>query len=91
MNSASVSAYTVLLDIFSEGRMTAAEFETLYLFMFKNDPGGLDPAVYEALNGLFGHVDAFCSNLSLRQQTLDGIGPEELRRAAQNVRDQLQS
>lgn len=89
MKSSPSRPYVTLLNAFIEGRISASEFEELYLFMFKNDPGEFDPKTYDALNTLFGQVDAFCADPALREQTSDGIGPGELRRAAQAARELL--
>lgn len=89
MSLAAVAPYVSLLVAFLEHRLTPAEFEILYLFLFKNDPGGRDPEVYRVLNDLFGEVDAFCDDPGLRAKTSDGIGEEELRRAARIARERL--
>ena len=89
MSSSSAASYLTLLRAFVEGRLTPTEFETLYLFMFKNDPGGRDPETYQVLNALFAEVDAFCDDAELRAETSDGIGSDELRRAAEIARQEL--
>lgn len=47
--------------------MSADEFESLYLFMFKNDQAAYQEEVYQVLDDLFADVDAYCSDPSLRQ------------------------
>lgn len=77
-----ITTYVVLISAFVEDRLTASEFEQLFLALFKLDPGGRPQFEYAALEQLFGDVDAFVDDVGLRQQTLDGIGPDELRRSA---------
>lgn len=82
MTPPQVAPYVALLTAFLERRLTVGEFETLYLFMFKNDPGGRGSETYEVLNALFGEVDAFCEDPELRAEASDAIGLEELQTAA---------
>jgi hypothetical protein len=86
---ARLAPYFVLLQACVDRRLSLGEFEAIYLFLFKNDPGGLQPEEYEILNDLFGKVDAYCSDVDLRAATTDGIGPDELLAAIQLTLDKL--
>lgn len=78
-----------LLTAFSEGRILPSEFESLFLFMFKNDPGNLDSETYDVLNACFVEVDAFCEDSELRALTSDGVDADGLRQAARLACDRL--
>lgn len=77
------SAYLTLLGAFAEGRITADEFESLYLFIFKNDREFYGGQVYEVLNTLFGQVDAYCGDESLFSP--GDLSPDGLRVAAERA------
>lgn len=53
------------------GVSAAPDFETHYLYMFKNDPTRWPPEVFHVLDDQFGDVDAYYGESSLR-------GPEDL-------------
>lgn len=44
---------------FVEQRITAVEFETVYLALFKDDPTQRDPRIYRVLAALFHDVDDY--------------------------------
>jgi len=83
--------YVTLLRAFLDERLTAPEFETLFLQLFKHDPGRRPPQEFDALQTLFGEADAYCADPELRLETLDGIGDSELRAAAHTALEALPS
>ena len=58
--------YTLLLSQFIHSEITAYQFETSYIKMFKNESGEISDEIYNTLNDLFSDVDAYCDNLNLR-------------------------
>ncbi len=61
-----ISVYTHLIEEFLNETLSPVAFETAYLDTFKKDQGSHPEAEYEILNDLFGNVDAFCADPSLR-------------------------
>ena len=55
------------------------------MHLFKNDPGGRAQSEHAVLEALFEEVDAYCADPELRQQTIDGVGDEELKDAARKA------
>lgn len=78
--------YFALLTAFVEQRVSADEFEAIYLSLFKGDATMSDTA-YRPLNELFVAVDSYCADEDLRD--LDDLGPNELREVATATLDQL--
>jgi hypothetical protein len=74
--------YVILLSAFTERRITAREFEQLYMAIFKNDPNKWEPLVFGILDSLFGDVDEYCSDPVLRAE-VGGMDDEELRVSAE--------
>lgn len=67
--------YTLLITLFVTGKITAHQFEMLYLNMFKGESGLLSEKDYGVLNELFHDVDAYCSDPDLRgEDDLDDQG-----------------
>jgi colicin D/self-protective colicin-like immunity protein len=77
-----VLPYVILLSAFIERRITAAEFEQLYMVIFKNDPTEWRSPIFNVLDSLFGDVDDFCSDPVLRAE-IGGMDDEELRVSAE--------
>jgi hypothetical protein len=84
-----IAPYLTLLEHFTNGAMSAQDFEAQFLKLFKNDTTDWSDVEYAALDELFGAVDAFCADPTLRdetdldeQQLLDAgrIAMEKLRR-----------
>jgi hypothetical protein len=77
--------YAVLLRLFSEGGMTADEFEVVFLRLYKLDPTQWPADLFAVLDSFFADVDAYCPDDALRADT-GGLDEEELRgRAAQTL------
>ncbi len=62
MSKDELKDYFSLLELFQSGRITAQEFETRYLQLFKSDNRLFPEAIFEVLNGLFSDVDAFVAD-----------------------------
>jgi hypothetical protein len=52
-----LSRYRELIARFLDGSMSLDEFEDAFFPLFKNEGGIEDERVYEALNGVFVHLD----------------------------------
>ncbi len=75
-----LSNYIALIDSFLAGRISASDFESRYLKLFKEEREIPPKQVYEVLNKLFSDVDAFCDDPSLRNHY--SIDERELRECA---------
>ena len=69
--------YIALFDALVARRVTVAEFEVIFLAMYKNDPTSWPRAVFDALETVFGTVDEFCEDEQLRAE-VHGLGPDEV-------------
>lgn len=84
-----LAEYQDLINRFVGGRLGVAEFETIYLRMFKEDSTKRPEAEYEILNDLFSAVDAYCGNPAFRQPF--SLNEEQLRAEAQSASRALAS
>ena len=75
--------YSGMIEDLLEGRLTATEFETQYLLSFKQEPESLRDDIFLILDRLFGDVDAFCSDASLRGK--DDLDEGQLRQRAREA------
>lgn len=75
---AAVSKYVELIERFASGAIDAPTFELAYLKMFKNEPARLPATAFAVLDQLFGDVDAFCADPTLRGNS--DLDEETLRR-----------
>lgn len=73
--------YAVPLRAFVEGRLTAAEFEVLYLAVFKGDDTIHGPPVFNVLDRMFAEVDEYVDDPDLRARA-GGTDEAHLREAA---------
>ena len=94
MNNESVSSYSLadysrVVKAFVDGQLSAVEFESVYLRMFKKDDAVRPEAHYNILNSLFGSVDAFCSDRSIR--TVQDLDDEQLHNDAKAALSDLDS
>ncbi len=85
----SVAPYAVLLRLFVDGRMTAAEFELVFLRLYKVDSTPWPSELFGVLDGLFGDVDAYCVDDEVRRE-VGGLDADELRHRAANTLRQLE-
>jgi hypothetical protein len=70
--------YRPLISVFINKEISASEFESRYLALFKRDKGKVGGEKFEVLDRLFGDVDAYEPDPELRKQVQGGIGDEEL-------------
>ena len=68
MRPATLDEYTALMRSFVEGGMTALEFESAYLSLFKNDSTLWSGPEFTILDGLFADVDAFVADPTIRDE-----------------------
>jgi hypothetical protein len=79
MNSL-ISSYKDLIILFTEKKeITASEFETEFLKLFKSDES-YDENLYEIIKPLFYAVEDFCSNIEIRDD--DDLDENQLAEAA---------
>ena len=83
-----LAPYVVILRVFTEGRMTATEFETVYLRLYLDDPTRWPDDLFGVLDGFFTEVDRYCENPVIREET-GGIDDVELRAFALELLHQL--
>ena len=72
-----LTAYRDLIRAFLEEQLTAVEFETRFLAMFKDEEKPFESSVFDILDRLFSDVDAFCADESLRDE--EDLDEQELR------------
>lgn len=69
--------YVALFSAVVDRRVTIAEFEVIFLAMYKNDVTPWPKEVFSALDTVFGAVDDFCEEEALRAE-VHGLGPNEV-------------
>ncbi|WP_369745609.1 colicin immunity domain-containing protein [Paenarthrobacter sp. AMU7] len=67
----SVAQYAVLLRLLVDGRVTADEFEALFLPLYKGDRTKWSEEIYEILDQLFYTVDGYNRDPALRDNDVD--------------------
>jgi len=83
-----ISAYIDLIDRFIERRVTAPEFERLFLQMMKSEHRTLGELTYPILQELFEVADAYVERPELRTEAED-LDDEELIASAARTRQAL--
>jgi hypothetical protein len=68
--------YLVLMQSFNSRAITATEFESKYLAIFKSDQRSFPTEVFEVLNQLFTDVDVFVADPRIRGEK--GLDEEQL-------------
>lgn len=63
-----VSRYRSLMTSFLAQEISAQDFQTAFIDLFKTEAQQLDPAVFSALDELFGDVDSFVPDDDLRAE-----------------------
>ena len=81
--------YKQLISGFINREISAPEFESRYLAMFKNDKNKVGGEKFNVLDRLFADVDAYEADPELRKQVYGGIGDEELLTCAQTAYQKL--
>lgn len=66
-----VAPYAVLLQLLARNRITADEFETLFLSLYKNDSTKWPEEIYKVLDQLFYAVDDYNRDPLLRDNDVD--------------------
>lgn len=84
--SPAVAPYAVLMRLFVDGRISADEFEVLFLPLYKGDSTRWSAEIYGILNGFFYAVDDYNRDPDLRGNEVDA---NELRRKAALVLQDL--
>ena len=79
--------YILLINEFVNGEITASQFESSYLKMFKNERDPLTEKAFNTLNNLFLDVDACCDDPSLRDN--EDINEEKLLESAKTALAQI--
>jgi len=81
--------YILLMTRFAEGEISAPQFESSYLEMFKGEACELPDGIYSVLNNLFLDVDAYCAEADLRDE--EELDDDQLLASAKNTLEQLTS
>lgn len=76
-----MAPYALLLRLFVDGRLTADEFELVFLRLYKLDPTEWPPDLFDVLDTLFGDVDAYCADDEIRRE-VGGLDAGELHERA---------
>jgi len=84
-----VVPYAVLIRQFLDRRITADEFEVVFLRLYKLDPTEWPADLFAVLDRLFADVDEYCGDSQLRSK-VGGIDAEELRHRAQSAFHRLE-
>jgi hypothetical protein len=71
-----LKSYAILMSDFVEGKLSPQMFESAYLRKFKNEQTMLPESAFSVLDRLFGDVDAYVAEPSIRGT--DGLGDKEL-------------
>lgn len=81
--------YKELISKFVDREISASEFESCYLTLFKSDRSKVGGEKFNILDRLFADVDAFEADPELRKQVYGGIGDEELLNCARAAYKEL--
>ena len=82
-----LAPYWALIGAFVEGRLRPTEFESRYLDLYLNDPTMWSQDLFDILDGLFGVVEDFYADPTLRDA--DDPDEEQLKSCAQRALDEL--
>ena len=81
--------YILLITRFVEGTISAPQFESSYLEMYKGETCDLPENIYSVLNNLFLDADAYCADAELRDE--EDLNDDQLLASAKNTLEQLTS
>jgi hypothetical protein len=87
--STTVAPYAVLLKLLIDKRISGAEFEVVFLPLFKAELGPWPRGVFEVMDTLFGQVDDFRADDELGLDVGD-LSEDELRLCAGRAYEQLE-
>ncbi|WP_306960774.1 colicin immunity domain-containing protein [Arthrobacter bambusae] len=79
----------MLLRLFVDRRLTADEFELVFLRLYKLDPTEWPPDLFDVLDTLFGDVDAYCADDGIRGE-VGGIDADQLHQSAATALSRLE-
>ncbi len=82
-----IEKYVVLITKFVEGTISAPQFESSYLDMYKAETEELPENIYNVLNSLFLDTDAYCADDELRDE--GDLDDEQLLFSANNALEEL--
>lgn len=74
-----ISQYIMLIEDFLRNKISARQFEQIYLHMFKSDITFRTGKEFEILDKLFSDVDSFCDDPSLITDSRFDIDESQLR------------
>jgi len=80
--------HVILIRAFLERRLTAVEFEVLFLAAFKAEGPRRPPEIFNVLERIFFDVDDFCPDEELRERA-GGIDERELRARVEAAQERL--
>jgi Bacterial self-protective colicin-like immunity len=81
--------YRQLISRFINREISAPEFESSYLALFKSDKSKVGGEKFNVLDRLFADVDAYEADPELRKHVYGSIGDEELLACAQAAYQKL--
>lgn len=87
MNTPKIERYMFLMQEFVGGSLTANQFETEYLDLFKSDETIWEEKVFLVLDKLFSDVDSFCAESSIRRS--GDLNEADLRDAARDAYEKI--
>ena len=73
-----IGAYQAAAIAFAEERLSAQEFEAIWLSLFKNDPETRPPSVFQVLEQIFLAVDDYVPDTAVRAK-VGGKAADQLR------------
>ena len=91
MGRYSLQQYSYLLQQYLTKKISAKEFETKYLKMFKYDDTFRTGKEFQILDRLFNDVDAYCDDPALIEDTRFDINESELRKRAERAYSNLKN
>ncbi|MGA8126314.1 MAG: colicin immunity domain-containing protein [Mycobacterium sp.] len=83
-----VAKYRDLISDFIGGRVSAHNFESTYLQVFKTDKDQVPGREFNVLENLFSAVDDYVADPELRKK-VSGLGDDELRTSAKEAYAEL--
>lgn len=83
-----LSAYAILIRLLIDQRISAREFEALFLQLYQDDPTDWPVNVLDVLESLFADVDEFSTAQAARPASAES-GEHELRKCASVAFQQL--
>ena len=86
---ASIAPYAVMLRLFIDGRISADEFEVVFLRLYKVDPTDWPADLFDVLDTLFADVDAYCAADEIRAE-VQGLDADQLRERAAHALSRLE-